>query len=179
MAGASNTTQRASVPVPGRYRLDPACSSVTFRTRHLFGLGTVSGTMAVTSGEMTIDPAVPQATVTAVLGAASFSTGSRTRDRDVRSAKFLDTAQHPHITFRAGTLDRDGERWTLTGELTFRQVSSPATLAIDSVEPTGAGFLARATARVDRYAFGVTAAKGMAARYLHIDLTVTAEPWQA
>jgi two-component system sensor histidine kinase DesK len=63
------------------------------------------------------------------------------------------------------------------GELTIRQISSPVTLAIDSVEPAGAGFRARATTRVDRYALGVTAAKGMAARHLDIDLAVTAEPW--
>ena len=50
------------------------------------------------------------------------------------------------------------------------------TLAIESVEATGAGFRARASARIDRYAFGLTAAKGMAARFLDIDLTATAEP---
>jgi len=41
----------------------------------------------------------------------------------------------------------------------------------------GAGFLDRATARIDRYAFNVTAAKGMAARHLDITLSVTAQPW--
>lgn len=49
-------------------------------------------------------------------------------------------------------------------------------LAIESVQAAGNGFRARATARIDRYAFGVTAAKGMAARYLDIDLAVAAEP---
>jgi polyisoprenoid-binding protein YceI len=63
----------AGVPVAGRYRLDPARSSFTFRTRHLFGLGRVSGTMAVAGGEITIDPAVPQPTVTATVSAASFT----------------------------------------------------------------------------------------------------------
>ena len=115
--------------------------------------------------------------MTAVVSAASFSTGSRARDRDVRSARFLDTAQYPDITFQAGTLSRDQGRWMLAGELTVRDVTSPVTLAIDCVEPAGAGFRARATARIDRYAYGVTAAKGMAARYLGIDVNVTAQPW--
>jgi polyisoprenoid-binding protein YceI len=178
MTSTSIATQRAAVPATGRYRLDPARSSVTFRTRHLFGLGAVSGTMAVTSGEITIDPAVPQATVTAIVSAASFHTGSRLRDRDVRSAKFLDTGRYPHITFRAGILSHDQGRWALSGELTVRQVRRPVTLAIESVAPAGAGFRARAAACIDRYAFDVTAAKGMAARYLDIDLAVTAEPCQ-
>jgi polyisoprenoid-binding protein YceI len=177
MTTTSTQAPRVSVPAAGRYRIDPARASVTFRTRHLFGLGAVSGTMAVTSGEITVDPAVPQAAVTAVISAASFSTGSRARDRDVRSARFLDTTHYPDITFQAGTLSRSQSHWMLAGQLTVRDMTSPVTLAIESVEPAGAGFWARATTRIDRYAYGLTAAKGMAARYLGIDLAVTAQPW--
>jgi polyisoprenoid-binding protein YceI len=176
MTTTSTRTSRVSVPAAGRYRIDPARSSVTFRTRHLLGLGAVSGTMAVTSGEITVDPAVPQAVVTAVLSAASFSTGSRARDRDVRSARFLDTTHYPDITFQAGTLSRDESHWMLTGQLTVRDMTSPVTLTIASAESAGAGFLARASARIDRYTYGLTATKGMAARHLGIDLNVTAQP---
>jgi polyisoprenoid-binding protein YceI len=54
-------------------------------------------------------------------------------------------------------------------------VSKPVMLTIDSVEVTGAEFRAHATTRIDRYTFGLTAAKRMAARHLAIDLTITAE----
>jgi polyisoprenoid-binding protein YceI len=37
-------------PQAGRYALDPARSSVTFETRHMFGLGRVRGTLEVTGG---------------------------------------------------------------------------------------------------------------------------------
>jgi polyisoprenoid-binding protein YceI len=177
MTRTSPQAQRVSVPAAGRYRVDPARSSVAFRTRHLFGLGAVSGTMTVASGEITVDRAVPQAAVTAVLSAASFNTGGRARDRDVHSARFLDTGQYPQITFRGGNLARADGCWMLAGELTVHDVTCPVTLAIGSVEPAGAGFRARATTRIDRYAYGVTAAKGMAARYLDITLAVTAQPW--
>lgn len=50
------------------------------------------------------------------------------------------------------------------------------TLVIEAAEAHGNGFRARATARIDRYAFGVTAAKGMAGRHLDIELTAIAEP---
>jgi polyisoprenoid-binding protein YceI len=177
MTRTSIQAQRVSVPAAGRYRLDPTRSSAAFRTRHLFGLGAVSGTMTVTSGEITIDPAVPQAAVTAAVSAASFNTGSRARDRDVRSARFLDAGQYPDITFRGGNLTMADGCWLLAGQLTVRDVTRPVTLAIESVEASGAGFRARATTRIDRYAYGLTAAKGMAARYLGIDLNVTAQPW--
>ena len=177
----SSITQHNGMPAAGRYRLDPSRSSVTFRTRHLFGLGAVSGTMRIVSGEITVDPAVPQATVVAALDAASFSTGSRARDRDVRSPRFLDAENYPHLTFRAGTLSQSGGRWMLAGELTVREATRPVTLAIEQIEaagPDGNGFRARATVRLDRYAFGLTAAKGMAARYLDIDVTAAAAPHQ-
>ena len=163
------------VPAAGRYRLDPGQTVVAFRTRHLFGLGAVSGTLAVTGGEITIDPAVPQASVTASISAASFSTGNQARDRDARS-RFLHAGQYPDITFQAGTLSRAGDGWVLTGDLEVRGVSRPVTLLIESVEAAGAGFRAQAAARIDRYAFGVTAAKGMAARHLDISLTAVALP---
>ena len=177
----SPMTQPNGMPPAGRYRLDPARSSVTFRTRHLFGLGAVSGTMRVVSAEITLNPSVPQATVVAVLDAASFSTGSRARDGDVRSPRFLHAENYPDITFRAEALSQAGGRWMLAGKLTVREVSSPVTLAIEQIEaaePDGNGFRARATARVDRYAFGLTAAKGMAARYLDIGVTAAAERQQ-
>jgi polyisoprenoid-binding protein YceI len=169
MTHTSLSTSPASIRVPaaGRYRLDPGTSVVTFRTRHLFGLGTVTGTMAITSGEISIDPAVPHAAVTATISPASFSSGNRARDRDVRSPRFLHVHQYPDITFRAGTLSHDQGRWVLDGELTVRQVTSPVTLAISSVEPAGAGFRARATTRIDRCAYAVTAAKGGRAQNNH------------
>jgi polyisoprenoid-binding protein YceI len=64
----------------------------------------------------------------------------------------------------------------LAGELTVRQAASPVTLAIEPAEPAGGGFRAHATARIDRYAYGVTAATGMAARHLDIAVTAVAEP---
>lgn len=166
--------QPTDVPA-GRYRFDPARSPVAFRTRHLFGLAAVSGTMRVGSGEIAVDPTASQASVTVTLSASSFSTGNRARDRDVRSAKFLNAERYPDITFTGGTLHQAHGHWTLDGELTVRDVSRPVTLTVESVERTGGGFRARATTRIDRYAFGLTAAKGMAGRYLDIDLTASAE----
>jgi polyisoprenoid-binding protein YceI len=56
MTHTTAATRRTAVGVPaaGRYRLDPDRSAVTFRARHLFGLGAVTGTMTATSGEITL-----------------------------------------------------------------------------------------------------------------------------
>ena len=133
MNSTSDITQLIELPPAGRYVLDPGRSAVTFRTRHLFGLLAVSGTMRVAAGEFVVDPAVPGASVTVTVSASSFTTGSRPRDRDVRSARFLHVEEYPELTFRAGILSQDHGRWTLTGELEVRGVSKPVTVAIDSV----------------------------------------------
>ena len=175
MVNISKTAQRMDIPAAGRYRIDVSRSSVAFRTRHMFGLGSVSGTMRVTSGEIILDPAVPQVSIAATVDAASFASGHKKRDSDVHK-KFLQVATYSEFTFRAAKLIEAQNLWTVTGQLTVCGVSQPVTLPIESVEVTGQGFVARATMRIDRYAFGVTAAKGMAARYLGVVLTVAAVP---
>jgi polyisoprenoid-binding protein YceI len=66
--------------------------------------------------------------------------------------------------------------WSLDGELSVVGVTQPVTLAIRSVEARGAGFRTVATTRIDRYAFGVTTGKGIAACYLNVELTAVAQP---
>jgi polyisoprenoid-binding protein YceI len=51
-----------------------------------------------------------------------------------------------------------------------RGTTRPVTLAVTRCEASGGSFTARAAARIDRTEFGITAAPGLAARYL--DLTV-------
>jgi polyisoprenoid-binding protein YceI len=176
MAHTSPSADRIEVPAAGPYRLDPARSTVSFHTRHLFGLAAVTGTMRVISGSVDLDPATPSGSLAVTIGATSFETGHPQRDRDVKSTRFLDVEQFPDLIFRATTLAHDSANWTLPGKLTVKGVTQPVTLDVRSVTMVGPGFQARATARIDRYAFGVTAAKGMAARYLDVELNAVAEP---
>jgi polyisoprenoid-binding protein YceI len=176
VTNTSSKTPRIHIPASGTYRLDAGRSTVTFRTRHLFGLAGVTGTMKVTSGEIAVDAAASRATVTVTLDAASFSSGHPKRDGDVRKARFLNVEKFPGLTFKANTLNQGLSGWELAGELTVTGVTNPVTLAIGSVQQAGRGFTATATTRIDRYAFGLTAAKGMAARYLDLEITAAAEP---
>jgi polyisoprenoid-binding protein YceI len=163
--------QAVTTPQLGRYAIDPGRSAVTFRTRHLFGLAPVRGTFAVRSGTVDVAEPVTASRVQVEIDAASFRTRNRQRDSAVRSASLLDAAAHPVITFAAGRLDGPA----LTGTLTVRGVTRPITLTVEQVErdEVAAGaFTARATARIDRTDFGVTALRGLAGRYLGITVEV-------
>ncbi|HEY6796946.1 MAG TPA: YceI family protein [Kineosporiaceae bacterium] len=175
MANTSSSAQQVDVPAPGSYPLVAARSKAAFRTRHLFGLAGVAGTVQVESGTVTLDPQASAASGVVTLSAASFDSGHAKRDGDVKGTKFLDVVRHPHFVYRPTGLSHANNSWTVTGDLTVRGVSAPVPLTVESLQTTSTGFRARATARVDRYAFGITAAKGMAARYLDLELTVEAD----
>lgn len=175
MTDTHAVTWRIDIPAAGRYTLDPARSSLPLRTR-LFGLHSLTATMYIAGAQIDVDPAVPQATVTAAISAASYSTDNPRRDNDIRSPRFLHAGKYPELSYQAGTLSQDHGRWTLAGKLTVRNVTRPVTLEIDSVQQAGRGFRAHATMRIDRVAFGLTTAKWMGGRIFDIELTAAADP---
>jgi polyisoprenoid-binding protein YceI len=167
-------TAAVQIPATGTYRLDPAASSITFATRHMFGLGGVHGSFRPISGEITITDPVTSSTASAVVDAASFHTGGAARDKDVKSANFLHVAEHPQISFSSTELVQDGDRWLLRGQITVKGRSAPAELAITEARADDAGLLLTATTSVDRYSHGLTKKKGLAGRYLEMEITARA-----
>jgi polyisoprenoid-binding protein YceI len=185
----------ALTPRLGHYEIDVRRSTVTFATRHLFGLAPVHGTFSVTAGTVDIAEPLTASRIHAEIDAASFRTGLPPRDVTVRSARLLDTEQYPVITFDArgeaaagtaaagpgaagsGAADGAVGGALLTGQLTVRGVSRPVRLSVESVAPAGNGaapvsFTARARARVDRAEFGITGFRGLAGRRLDLVLEV-------
>ena len=105
---------------------------------------------------------------------ASFRTRNRQRDHSVLSPRFLDPAGHPVMTFRSDRIETapGQQRPVLTGTLTVRGTARPVTLTVTRCEVSRGSFTARATARIDRTEFGITAARGVAARYLDLTLEI-------
>ena len=158
----------ATTPQLGRYEIDTGGSAVTFRTRHLFGLAPVRGTFAIRTGTIDVAEPLADSAVYAEIEASSFRTGNGQRDPVVRSARLLDAGRHPLITFRSEGIDH----WVLAGALTVRGVTRPVNLTVELAGVSPRSFAARATARVDRTEFGVTAYRGLAGRYLDLSLEV-------
>jgi polyisoprenoid-binding protein YceI len=164
----------AKTQVTGVYRIAADRCAVTFQTNHLFGLTNVTGTFAIRSGHIVITAPITASTAQVSIDPASFTTGNRRRDAAVRSARFLDATRHPDITFTSHGIRRCGGQWLVHGDLTVRATTRPVELAIEHVEITDDGLRARATALIDRFAFGLTRAKAVTARYLNLILDVTA-----
>ncbi|MFD9601731.1 YceI family protein [Streptomyces sp. NBC_01224] len=165
-----------TVPAPGTYTIDSDRSAITFRTRHVFGLAGVDGSFSVLSGQIRVAAEVTESGARAVIDANSFTTGNDSRDKVVRSDKYLATAAHPHISFTSDAVRESQGAYTLHGELTVRATTQPVELSIEQSEIRAGGISFRATTKIDRYAFGITADKGMTARYLILTLDIVASP---
>ena len=172
----SPATQPAAVaaPAPGTYRIDAARSAITFTTRHLFGLGAVRGRFELRDGEIRVTDPLPESSARAVISAASFHTGNPSRDSAVRSARLLDTGAYPDITFISRRLEQAAGRWVLHGLLSVCGKAHPVDLLIEEAQPAGRDLRLRASVRLDRYDFGITKVKGLAARHIGFRLDIVA-----
>jgi polyisoprenoid-binding protein YceI len=174
-----STQSMAEISAVGLYRVDPTTSSITFKTRHLFGLGRVRGRFELHDGEIHVADPVSGSWAAARISTASFRTRNPARDAAVLSSRLLDAYRHPFITFTAAAPPELGpgsfdQEWALHGQLTVCGTTAALDLTIEHLEATTGGLRLRATSQVDRYDFGVTKAKGWAGRHLQLSVEVVA-----
>jgi polyisoprenoid-binding protein YceI len=118
----------AGLPPPGPWAIDPAHSSIMVTVRHL-GLSSVHGRFGEFGGQVHVDERVERSRVEAEIKAATIDTANTMRDDHLRSADFLDVEHFPLITY-TGThvVPADGDRWTVHGELSLKDVRRPVAL---------------------------------------------------
>ncbi|MCH8489673.1 MAG: YceI family protein [Oceanicaulis sp.] len=113
----------------GEWALDAGHASVTWRVRHL-GLSWYTARFDEIDARLSFDPARPEAAeLTAVIEAASVSTGDRGFDDILRGAAWFDASRHPQIVFRSTRIEVTGETTgRVHGTLTVKDVTRPAVL---------------------------------------------------
>jgi polyisoprenoid-binding protein YceI len=91
---------------------------------------------------------------------ASISTDNERRDNHLKSDDFFNAEMFPNLTFK-GRLTKSGDKYTLTGDLTIRDVTKPVsfdvtylgTVASEKFKFTKAGFKLRGS--INRYDYGL------------------------
>jgi polyisoprenoid-binding protein YceI len=160
-AATDTTSATATAAAPTTWRLDAAHSAVTFTVRHMM-FTTVKGHFARVTGQLRLDEEdMTRSVVSVALDAASIDTRIEARDNHLRSADFLDVANHPELRFTSRRVERgSGERLRVIGDLTIRGVTREvvieAALEGRGVDPDGEiriGFTGET--RIDRTAFGL------------------------
>ena len=135
MTAADVSSQRIDIPQPGRYRISPAHSTVTIRTRHLFGLGPVRALIDLRDGRIVVADPPEASAVQARFAAASFRSGNETRDAAVLSPRLLHAEAYPSLSFTSTRLLQDHGQWSLRGELEVRGVTRLVEARITALRP--------------------------------------------
>ncbi len=143
------------------WNLDAAHSSVTFSAKHMM-ISTVRGSMSIRDLDLEFDPDDPiRSAVRVSLDVASISSGQDARDEHLRSADFLDAAQHPSIEFVSTRVEGSGTSGRIHGDLTIRGTTRPVVLETEyaGMVPDmqgGKRVAFAASTRIDRQDFGLT-----------------------
>ncbi len=120
--------------ISGDYVIDPTHTRLGFSVRHAM-VTTVRGQFSTFTGTATIDAATPaNSRVHLAIEPGSIETGVADRDGHLKSADFFDADNFNEITFSSTLVERDGDDWVITGDLTIKDVTKPVTIVF---EPTG------------------------------------------
>jgi polyisoprenoid-binding protein YceI len=138
----------------GSWTLDPARSQVRLRTRHTWGLRPLHGAFRQVTGNGTVSaPGEVSGLIT--VAAASIDTRNSMRDKHLRSADFFDVAAHPDITFGIDSVSPADGVVRVTGSLTVRGRTRPASLDAQVTSSDGEVWL-DGELQVNRADFGLT-----------------------
>ena len=122
---------QAVADIAGDYVIDASHSRVGFSARHAM-VTKVRGQFDDFTGSAHIDTADPaRSRVSVSIDAASITTGSEQRDGHLRTADFFDVEAFERITFVSTAVSRVDGTWTVTGDLTIKDVTRPVTIAFE------------------------------------------------
>lgn len=166
MTTADGQSQAAGAPAgdtpdsvlagPSTWTLDPARSTVSLRSKSMWGLVTVRGAFGELAGNAEILPG-GAARGRLEIGAASLDTKNAKRDRHLASADFFNAADHPLIVADLASATRTGDRVAVTGTLTVAGETRPLSFTATLADVSPAAFTLRAEGVVvDRADFGLT-----------------------
>lgn len=131
VAPAAPTTSRT-------WDIDTSHATAGFKVRHLM-LAHVRGHLGPVTGTVFIDEQdLSRSRVDVSIDARGIDSREPKRDEHLRSADFLDVANHPTVTFRSTRVDApSGPTGDLrvTGDLTIRGVTRPVTLDVEALPP--------------------------------------------
>lgn len=144
----------------GVWNLDPSHSEVGFSVRHA-GISKVRGVFTDVEATVHVGDSLETSSLRAVVQTASFNSKDANRDAHVKGPDFFDVEKYPTMTFKATGVEGNGEDFTVTGDLTIRDVTKQVSIEVEfngvAVDPFGAtraGFSGETV--ISRKEFGLT-----------------------
>ncbi len=116
----------AGLPLAGNWKADAANSKINFSVHGPFGTvhGNFSGLQATIQFN---EKDLAGSSINASVDAKTVSTGVSLRNSDLRNKEeWLNTDKYPRITFRSKKIEKSGNGYKASGELTIKGVTKPA-----------------------------------------------------
>ena len=123
----SITEQTTKIPT-GTWNLDPVHSSIGFAVSYA-GVGTFRGTFE------DFDATLVDGRVEGVAKVASVKVDDENLAGHLQSPDFFDAEQYPELRFVSKTIERDGDRVSIQGDLTLRGVTQAVEIAGTATGP--------------------------------------------
>ncbi|AKH65384.1 MULTISPECIES: YceI family protein [Photorhabdus] len=110
------------IDIPGQHAF------IEFRIQHL-GYSWLYGSFKDFDGSFTFDEKNPAADkVDVTIKIASLDTNHAERDKHLRSKDYFNTEKYPEAKFTSTEVKKDGNKYTITGDLTLNGVTKPVVL---------------------------------------------------
>ncbi|WP_080874156.1 YceI family protein [Oceanobacillus timonensis] len=144
------------------WNLDTAHSEVGFSVKHMM-ISKAKGTFDSFDAKINADAAdLTDADIELTIDVASINTRNNDRDDHLRSADFFDVENYPKITFQATDIEKSGNEYKVTGNLTIKETTKPVTLDVEfegqSKDPMSGSMVAgfSGSTSINRKEFGLT-----------------------
>lgn len=115
------------------YTVDNAHSDIGFSVRHMV-FAKVRGHFTKWTAQVSLDANAPaKSSLDVSIDAASIDTREPQRDAHLRSPDFLDVEKYPKITYTGRRVEKAGDRYKVTGDLTIRLVTRETVLDVEEL----------------------------------------------
>ncbi|MGE9311735.1 YceI family protein [Niabella sp. CJ426] len=143
------------------WTIDAMHSEVGFKVKHLV-ISTVSGKFKNFEGTVVAEKDdFSDAKITFSADVDSIDTGVEQRDAHLKGADFFEAETYPKLTFVSTAIEKDGDDYKLTGDLTLKGVTKSVTFNVEHggvglsmYGQTVGGF--EVTGKINRKEFGLT-----------------------
>ncbi|MBL7915899.1 MAG: YceI family protein [Bacteroidia bacterium] len=127
----SMVTTAGTAQAPVNWAIDNSHSQVMFTVSHLV-ISEVTGNFKGFSGSIVSSKDdFSDASVTFAIDVKTINTDNEMRDNHLKGDEFFNAEKYPQMTFKGTGLKKiSGNKYTMTGDLTIRDVTKPVTLDV-------------------------------------------------
>ena len=150
-----------STPATSTWNIDPAHSSAEFKVKHMM-ISNVRGKFGGITGVLNrVDADHTESSLEVSIDVSTVNTQDEKRDGHLKSPDFFDAEKFPAMTFKSTHIEKKGDGFAVTGDLTIHGVTKPVVLNVEEVsepakDPWGNTRIGlTATAKINRKDFGL------------------------